>query len=216
MAIAFDAASDGGLTTSSFTLTWSHVNAGDMLFVACFGGGLGGATGNDDISSVTYNLVFMNLAGKIQTPGDRWVYLFYLPSPAIGTHDVVVTNPDQVISGQACSYSGTAQASTNWRIVTGTQGAATSFPLNGTTLADDCWALMVAKNTIGLASAGSGTTQRESTASGIGMFDSNGSVGASGTNETLTVTGASAAWGGVFVAFDPVAATDTLMGQAIF
>src|SRR5262249_14197766 len=45
----------------------------------------------DDILSVTYAGVAMNLVTKVQTPGGLWHYLYYLTSPMSGTNNVVIT-----------------------------------------------------------------------------------------------------------------------------
>ena len=76
MAIAFDAATDGGNVNPGTTLTFAHTCTGSLglLVVGFNGDNIGGA---DDVSSVTYNGVALTLADKQVNPasgGDQRVY----------------------------------------------------------------------------------------------------------------------------------------------
>ena len=86
----FDNAADGGNNGGSTTsLTYSYTvgtNSNRILLVNVVGD-----VSADDISSVSYAGASMSLITKVQTPGDRWHYLYYLLAPASGTHNVVVT-----------------------------------------------------------------------------------------------------------------------------
>ena len=82
----FDNAADGGNNGGSTTsLTYSYTvgtNSNRLLLV-----NLMGDVSVDDISSVTYAGVPMTLVNKVQTPSDRWHYLYYLLSPSSGTNN---------------------------------------------------------------------------------------------------------------------------------
>src|SRR5580765_6348999 len=206
MAIALDTSVDGGITVAAgATLSWSHTCTGSdlCLLVACFGGGLSGNTGNDDITGVDYNGSALTNLGKVQTPSDRYVYLWGLLNPSTGSHTVTVTNSDvadAVIAGQSVSYTGVKQSGLPDQATTNTGSSQTTFSLGVLVLSTaNCWLVAAGKNTVGLASAGSNTTARQSTASGLGTFDSNGVV-STGTLKHLDATiGSAANWGGVTV-----------------
>src|SRR3954468_16022523 len=105
MAVAFDAATDGGdKGGANSSKTFSHSCAGSdrCLIVTA----LGDQT-NDLITGVTYNGVAMTLAAKRPPTGDRWLYLFYLLNPASGSNSVVVTasGTTYILTG-AASYTG--------------------------------------------------------------------------------------------------------------
>ena len=86
----FDNAADGGNnggTTLSLTYPYNVGTSSNRLLLVS----IVGDTSVDDISSVTYAGSAMTLVKKIQTPSDRWHYLYSLLAPASGTNNVVIT-----------------------------------------------------------------------------------------------------------------------------
>lgn len=103
---SFDNASNAN---GSGTITWSHTNtAGDILVVTC------GVPSSDAITGAKYNGVAMTLVdknGAISGGQDRWCYLFYLLSPATGSHTVEVTGAGSDATwATAASYIGAKQS----------------------------------------------------------------------------------------------------------
>lgn len=182
MAIAFDAATDGGLVNPGTSLTWSHTVTGSnrILRVGCFGDLVSGDATGVKITGATADAVAMNLITKIAenngaTPAaDRWVYLFELPGIAAGSVAIAINASSSIaIGGAAASYNGAAQ--------TGQPDAFTTNFTNGTTLttslssiADNCWFGLVAKQSAATPTAGTGATTRVTSTSGIVLMDSNG------------------------------------------
>ena len=93
MAIAFNSAVDGGNNggaNASLTFAFNNV-AGDIMFIGILGDL---QTGADDILTVTYNSVTCSFVAKrisLQYPTSRNLYLYVLPAPATGNHNVVIT-----------------------------------------------------------------------------------------------------------------------------
>lgn len=199
MAIAFDAAADGGLVNPGTSLTWSHTCTGSnlILYVGVFG------DFTDVITGATYNGVAMALVGSVRAPGDRFVYLFRLVGPSTGANNVVVSaSGSVVIAGQSVSYTGAAQSAQPDVNTTNTASATSPFNTSVTTTVDQDWAVLVTKNNKGAATPGTSTTQRESNANGLGMWDTNAAVSPAGS-VTLSAVESSADWGGVMEAFKP-------------
>jgi hypothetical protein len=122
-----DNAADGGNnagTTTSLTYPYTvGTNSNRLLAV-----NVAGSTSVDDISSVTYAGTALNLIKKIQTPSGSWHYLYYLLSPASGTHNVVVAATSaHFLASEACSWYNVAQSNQP-------QASATSTSSSGQTL----------------------------------------------------------------------------------
>ena len=106
----FDNAADGGNNGGSTTsLTYSYTvgtNSNRLLLVNVVGD-----PSADDISSVTYAGAPMTLIKKVQTPSDRWHYLYYLLAPASGTNNVVITAASShYLISEATSWYNVAQS----------------------------------------------------------------------------------------------------------
>jgi hypothetical protein len=144
MAIAFDAATDGGNnggTTNS--LTFSHTCTGSnlILFVHFQGDAIGGA---DDITGVTYNGTSLTLALKTGLGNNRFSYVYYLLSPSTGAHNVVIScTANHYIIGTAASYTGAAQTTPDNTAVGGSVNASDlTCTTSITTVADNCWVFL--------------------------------------------------------------------------
>jgi hypothetical protein len=169
----FDNAADGGNNGGSATsLTYSYsvgTNSNRLLLV-----NLVGDTSVDDISSVTYAGVSMTLITKVQTPGDRWHYLYYLLAPASGTNNVVVTaaGSHYLISEAASWYnvtqSGQPEAYKTNTTATGVS-MTTSLPAssNNAIVAESMWSY-----TGLIPQSGSAPLVVDSFFDGLGMFSS--------------------------------------------
>lgn len=199
MAIAFDAATDGGVTTGNPpTVTVSHTCTGSngILYVWVFGSG--GGTGS--ITGVKYNNVSMSTVtgtwNDIQCPSDRYCTLFYLLGPSTGANNIVVTNNNaDAIGVLAASYNGVSQSgfpdASTFAQVTGNTQVSPSV----TTVADQCWTVLATKNnTGGTTSAGGGTTNRVTNSSGgMDIWDSGGALSIGSHSLTATL-GSSTNW----------------------
>lgn len=167
MAIAFDAATDGGVVFSN-TLIFAHTCSGSnrILFVSCFG------TVTDTITGVTYNGVAMTLTGKDVTAGDRYTYQFMLVAPTTGSNNVVVTaSASDALDAHAASYTGASQSGQPDATTHG-NGNTGGADITVTVVADQSWIIGTFRGAGG-ATPNSGTTGR--VASGdLYTGDSNG------------------------------------------
>ncbi len=192
MSIAFDAATDGGVVNTATSLTFAHTCSGSnrMLFVSV----VAGNTPNT-ITGVTYNGVAMTKIDSVINGTDRYVYLWYLIAPGAGAFNVVVTsNANELIMATAASYTGVKQSAqpdahtTN----TGTSPVTTSV----TTVADNCWTILVGYANGGALTASTGSTFRVqgATFTNPTMFDSNTALTPAGSKSmAVTATGSGTA-----------------------
>lgn len=173
----FDNSADGGNNGGSTTsLTYSYTvgtNSNRLLLV-----NLIGDLSADDISSVTYAGAPMTLLDKVQTPGDRWHYLFYLLAPASGENNVVVTAASShYLISEAASWYNVAQSGQPVAYTTNTASAAsativsltTSLPAsaNQAIVAESMWSY-----TGLIPNSGSAPLVVDSFFQGLGMFSS--------------------------------------------
>lgn len=209
MAIAFDAATDGGLTLADTSLTWSHTSAGNLLVVGVFGDNVADdATGNH-ITGVTYNGVAMTEVNRAADSSDRWCYQFYLLGPAAGAHNVVISASTTIaMAGMSVSYSGVKQSGQPDASTTNTSAGATTITTNLTTVADNSWTVLAAKVANSQPSASTGSTQRLSNSDGLGMYDSGAAIHPAGSTSMAVTNGASNAWGVVMASYAPDVSTD--------
>ena len=142
----FDNVEDGGNNGgSSSSLTYSFTvgnNANRLLLVSVVGD-----PSADDISSVTYAGTAMTRVSKVQTPGSRWHYLYYLLSPISGTNNVVVTAASShYLISEASSWYNIAQSGQPAAVSTNTAASGatltTSLPAspNNAIVAESMWA----------------------------------------------------------------------------
>lgn len=206
MAIAFDAASGPTTVNPGTSATLSHTcSAGSnrMLFA-------GVMTATDDIVSVTYAGTGMTFVVKQTNASDsnRYLHIYCLPAPATGANNIVVTTTNsELIRVYGISYTGVNQSTTmdNSTSSTDNDGGST-YSLGLTTVADNCWTLLHARNTFGNTSAGSGTTLR--TAAGFNaLLDSNAAITPAGSSTLNASTTSGANWTGVMVSFAPASST---------
>jgi hypothetical protein len=204
MAIAFDAATDGGF--GGPPLTFSHTCTGSdrLLFV-----GFVWDPGPDDVVSVTYNSVAMTLVAKILTGGLNR-YLYRLIAPATGANNVVITTTGgHTIFGGAASYTGADQTSQPAGTTNNSASGATSLLTSVTTTVDQAWTMLFEGSYNGNPEpdAGTGATKREADgAFGTwGLFDSGAAISPAGSY-SMTTTRSSAPdreIGHIMVALNP-------------
>lgn len=187
MPIAFDAAGGSvgsaapGVATASHTHTMGTVSNG-IAFLGVYNQNTGG------LSSVTFGGNAMTLIGSRTDSGGNMVYLYVILSPTSGANTVSVTRSTTTnyMFLLSASYSGAAQTTTADAT---TSGNATATSLTGTltTIADNCWTIMIANAANDSQAAGAGSTRRVNSAGYQGLFDSNGPKTPAGST-SMTVT----------------------------
>lgn len=206
MAAAFDAVSksNGGAVAS---LTWSHTvsSAGSPFLVV---GVEVVDTLSRTVSSVTYNGVGMTQLYALRTANDasssRRYGSWYLPNPATGAHNVVVTlsgavdNDIGAIAGSYTSFNQTGIDSNNESHLA--SGTATSYTLSTTTASPNTWLIGFVPCEQAL-TAGANTTVRDraiSTNFSISLIDSNGRKTPQGSY-SLAVTNTASGYEGMML-----------------
>lgn len=196
MAIAIDA------TTHSTGKTWSHTCTGSNLIL--FVGWTGNVT-TDLVTGITYNGAAMTPIDKVLTPGDRYVYLYCLVNPDVGTHDVIVTEPTgDYVGGYSTSYTGAKQTGQPDSSNKGTVNPASSITVATTVVASNCWLAGVvnAVNSSYTLSAGTGAYGRNFADKYDGFVDSNGVV-STGSQSMQVLTTNSEAMAMIIASFSP-------------
>ena len=202
MAIAFDAATDGG-NSATGTLTFAHTCTGTNRFIVV------GFVGNtvDDVTGVTYNGVAMSLIAKVLSDSTRYVYLYGLVAPATGSNNVVITtsSADTIIGG-ALSYTGVKQEAAE---ASGTAAGASTHPqASVTTVTANAWVVgILAGSTNDDTTADSGTTFRASLTAARRKLADSGVPIATPASTPLGMTYTSAEWGCVVTSLAPTPET---------
>lgn len=168
MAISFDASSSG-FTNSGTSVTFSHTCSGTnkILFVGVM------VASSTTISSVFYGGLPMTSINR--SSGGQQCALYYLLNPPGGSNNVVVTiGSTSYCYCASLSYTGVLQTSQPDANNTNFSAATTSLTTSVTTVADNAWAVLLARNdTDGNTSAGIGSTLRVGGGSGlVQMYDS--------------------------------------------
>ncbi len=211
MAIAFDAATNGG-NTSGTSLTYAHIVTGSNPILTV---GVVGGIGTDVVTGVTYNGVAMALVRKIVggTGGSvRDIYLFNLTGAILGTHNVVVSASGVTfIASSAASYSGAAQSGQPNASAQGVIGSNVSAAISVTSTVDNCWIVgFLKQDNVEAPVAGAGTTVRASgSLGGYGSADSNGPIHPAGV-ATLNAgpQSAATAWSNLAMTIAPVTSSN--------
>lgn len=184
---------------SSSSLTFAFTNtAGNFLYVAA-------KTRGDEVTGITYNAVSMTLVAKIASDAgsnDAWVTVFGLAGPATGANNVVITTgiTSEFIGGQTSSYSGVSQTGQPYVNSTATPNSNTAGDISLTDTGSSSWNFAAWGNQTGTTSAGTGTTQRQTSVIALSIGDSNGAVSA-GSNSLQVTTVASNNWAIVMAGF---------------
>lgn len=192
MAIAFDAVSGAGANSS----TLSHTCTGSNLIL--FANIIGDLT-TDNLTGVTYAGVAMTYGSKVQLPGDRWTYLYYLVNPTTGANNIVASGLTFCNLG-GLSYTGVNQGALD--SVTSISTTGNPAVLTTTVVASNCWLVDLEYGGTGK-TAGAGTTIRGGSAAfNPSMFDSNGVVGTGAQSLTINFS-ASTAYVGIVASIAP-------------
>lgn len=187
MAIAHDSQGQG-FAASGTSLSFAHACAGTdrILFLLA-----GRDTTVDDITGATYNGVAMTLIDTQTNSTDRILKLFYIVAPATGSNNVVISasGGSQALWGVTSSYTGVQQ--TGIPDAKSKQSASgTPFTNSVTTVADNCWTILVTTTSATTPAASTGSVLRASngTVGGEKIFDSNADITPAG-NYDMVVTG---------------------------
>lgn len=220
MAISFTAAADlgnNGGAGSGYTVAYTCGSGTDRLLVV----GFLGDNSADDITSVTYAGAAMTLVGKVAgTVGVRWTYMYYLLNPASGSNNVVISSSStKFLIACAGDWAGVNQTGQPDASDTATLGSGnTSLTKAVTTIANNCWTILVsggydANNS---PAAGTGSTRRtfDATFGGTGIFDSNAPITPAGSySMTWTYPIASSGMNTIIASFAPTVAAGQLFAR---
>lgn len=183
MAIAYDSFSSGtDNTPNSSPATQAHTCTGSNGLLAT---GFYTAAATSKTTSVTYAGASMTQATKLEgSPASSTTEIWYKLSPATGANNIVITcSADQPIEYCSASYTGVGGLdATN----TGSNASTSSFAVSITTVADNSWPIMFARNNGDVYTAGASTTKRASQGASA-IFDSNAAKTPAGS-VTLTAT----------------------------
>ena len=152
LAIELDAistASSGGATT---TLTFQHTVGDEANLVLIVGAEAERNTfGSCDVATTTFNGTLLTKAiatSSSQGSGVACASLWYLNSPVIGQHDIVVEWESVVDARIAGSISVYNAAQTGPEATSGSAASATSITTNVTTITDASWVVDAVSNSI--------------------------------------------------------------------
>src|SRR3990167_2462235 len=208
MAIAFDAGTHKTAETGT-TLTYSPtVGAGANRILVV--GASDGDTSSDTITGITYGGVAMTrFPNGFVGSAVASSFLYFLVAPATGANNVVVTCSLSHSLRSACaSYTGAAQTG---QPDSGANEANTATPveLNGTTVADNSWAVGYCQAGDAI-TASAGTTLRGSgTGSAHQIMDKNAATTPAGAFTLNFTIGSTTESSSCFGSIAPVAATTT-------
>lgn len=200
--ITFDAAS---IQTTS-TASWSHtIGSGTDLALLVW---IATSPSTDTVSAVTFNGVGMTRVADYNGTGQPSlrIYLYFLASPAIGTHNITITTTAGGFVSGGASYAGVHQAiptitaTSDNLVVPGFTDAPTTL----TTLVNNSWTAMMSTDTANaMMFAGTGTTARETTNQFISFFDSNAPITPAGSSTLNVQAGGTDSFTALMVALSP-------------
>lgn len=201
-AIAFDAASSAGLAGPATSITMSLAVAGsnELAIAGCT------ITDTSHTATAAYNGTSMSATSNSPhdfTFGNR-SYFWTLYNPDSGTHNVVVS-----LSGSAVAIAGSAAYtgvdSTQPDNQANNEGSGTTLSSSITTVADNAWLAVWARNNGSLTVAGSDSTER-SAGFGAGLYDSNAAKTPAGSHSISTNSGSSVSIAHMIISIKPSAA----------
>lgn len=211
-AIAIDAVSTGGQTTTETTLSWAHTITGTDTILTV------GLTeeGADDITGITYNSVALTL-GKKGTGGTGYgrPELWYLINPTTGANTVTITRTGTTgrLTGVAASYTGAKQSGQPDATGSNNVTTATSMATSVTTVADNSWTIMMTDTSAAGEAAGAGTTLRQAGSDASDLWDSNAAITPAGST-SLNITMTSGNAGSAMISIAPAVADAGGVAQA--
>ena len=185
MAIAFDAATNTSLVTST-VITYNHTCTGTdrILFVGVF-------ARNQLVTAVTYAGATMTEVGAREGPqggSSDYISLYQIVNPASGTNQVSVTiAASAVLISGSVSYTGAKQSGQPDNSANNNDTAEATTTTTLTTVADNSWLMgMVRAGTDGVTNASTGTTQRVVGTGHFQMYDGNGLITPAGSASIVT------------------------------
>jgi hypothetical protein len=193
-AIAFDNKASCGSGTSTATCSSFVVAATNPAIVVGATSSLG-----DNLTGCTFNGVAMVQVDKqLAGAGVAFRYLYLLTANS-GTHDVVCVSSSGTTYADAVSYTGVNQSNTPDASGKNSSGAGVApLDIAVTVVAANCWLVAAGEND-GAANLGFATDvsarQANSSYAGIGIGDSNGTVGAGARTARITTTGTGILYG---------------------
>lgn len=202
-AINIDNSSNGvsGVATSPAYYTLVVSSSATAICVA----NQGAVSSTDSTTNVQIGLVTgtstATKMGGVQNPTDRFIDLWCLTNPPVGTVTIGVTFTGTFLSSEAASYTGVGSIDA---AVTNTSASASTFAITTTPTVDSAWILAAAGNSNRGPTAGAGTTVRQTQSNGLALGDNNAAItppAATSLNFAVTLAGT---WGGVIVALEPI------------
>lgn len=154
MAIALDTSATSFINPGT-SLTYSHTCTGSNLLLLV---GVRGTSTNGSITGVTYNGVAMTeITRVLETGGNIYIYLFGLLAPSTGANNIVVSSSsNSLITAVSASFTGVKQSGLPDASTTNTGASPLTTSL--TSIADNCWGILLAQDNNGLVTAGTGST----------------------------------------------------------
>lgn len=185
-----------GCYSKSYTV--NAITNGGILFLTMIGGL------SDLMDDAFYGGVQMTLIAKgVQGGGERYAYLYYLLNPPTGANNFAVHSSGVGLDfnhGMAASYTGVYQGALD-NSTTHSQGSGTSNTISLTTVKDNCWTFLGIRASATPA-AGTGASQLQSNANGIGIYDNNGAVTPPGST-SMQITYSTAVSFAIMASFAP-------------
>lgn len=178
--ISFDAASGGSL----FSLTFSHT-VGACSNRALVVSEFDDTGGSNLLTAVTWNTTeALTKIAQIQSPGDRWISLWYLLNPTSTTANVTLVTTAGAFKGSAISLCGVSALDVSGTDAKNTPGSGdTSVVLLG--VATNAWIVSALKENSGVAVSWFNATERAATvANGHHMADGGPFSGATAVTGT--------------------------------
>lgn len=184
MALAWGGISSVNTSSSVTSVAVSGSDTVGIVFVV-------GEVAGDNITAVTWNGVSMTKIGAVQNPSDRWMSAWWVASPASST--TIAFTGGSFWRSYSFYYTGAHQTAPIDSSNTGSTASASAITIATTVVASNCWQVMAKKDGRGnLTDTGSGvlaSTRTGTDAGGIGILDSNGTVGTGSQSGTDTLSG---------------------------
>lgn len=200
MSIALDNSVVVNIGTGTATTSFTTSGTNPIMFVGLEIGIL------DAITAISYNGVAMTLINSVSdTPNGVQTLLYYVLGYTVGTNNISITMTGaQGANGCAVSYNGAKQTGQPDASQTGGPTSTSSFSISKSSVANNCWAVMIAGSNGGTFTAGAGTTLRKAVNGACGMYDNNGPITPAGSvTLTATIGGGATSTSGVLATFAP-------------
>jgi len=204
-AIAFGGNSTGNATAATNTISYSFTTGGSDRIMFSHNTN---DTSAQDNTVATYNSVSMTNIQSANFGGvGSWIFLWMLVAPTTGsnTYSSSFTSNHQIDS-LSIYYTGAKQTAQPDNSTSGFLGAANSFALTLTTVADNSWAMMSTLANTGTLSGGAATTLRAfyANTANTALTDTNAAVTPAGSVTLTTANSTLAIYAGCMASFAPV------------